>query len=51
MLGNMMVALNKKTLKSYVKLGERLGLWTSLDQKTLDTKGIVVNRLIIEFKK
>ena len=50
MLGNMMVALNKRILKSYAKLGDRLGLSTNLDQRTLDTKGVVVNRLIIEFK-
>ena len=49
MLGNMMVALNRRILRSYVKLGDTLGLWSSLDQVTLNTKGVTTRRLYAEW--
>ena len=39
MLGHMMAALNRRILRSYVKLGVRLGHWQSLDQTYIDSKG------------
>jgi len=36
-------------LRSYVKLGDRLGLWSSLDQVTLNTKGVTTRRLYAEW--
>ena len=35
----MMVALNRKILRIYVKLGDRLGLWSSNDQVYIDIHG------------
>ena len=49
MLGNMMVELNRKILKSYVKLGERLGHWSSLDQTYIDSKGRTGRRLYADW--
>ena len=49
MLGNMMVALNRKILKLYVKLGDTLGLWSSLNQVTLNTEGVTTRRLYAEW--
>jgi len=49
MLGNMMAALNRRILRSYVKLGDTLGLWSSLDQVTLNTKGVTTRRLYAEW--
>ena len=49
MLGNMMVGLNRKILKSYVKLGERLGHWSSLDQTYIDSKGRTGRRLYADW--
>ena len=43
-----MVALNRRILRSYVKLGDTLGLWSSLDQVTLNTKGVTTRRLYAE---
>mgnify|MGYP001477846251 CR=1 FL=1 len=39
MLGHMMAALNRKILRSYVRLGVRLGHWSSLDQVYIDSQG------------
>ena len=49
MLGNMMVALNRKILKLYVKLGDTLGLWSSLNQVTLNIEGVTTRRLYAEW--
>ncbi len=49
MLGNMMVELNKKILSSYVKLGERLGHWSSLNQTYIDSKGRTGRRLYADW--
>ena len=49
MLGNMMAALNRKILKSYVKLGDRLGLWSSNDQVYIDIQGKTGRRLYAEW--
>ena len=49
MLGHMMAALNRKILRSYVKLGDTLGLWSSLDQVTLNTEGVTTRRLYAEW--
>ena len=49
MLGHMMVALNRKILRSYVKLGVRLGLWLSNDQKTINQHGECTRRLYAEW--
>ena len=32
-----------------MKLGDRLGLWSSLDQVTLNTKGVTTRRLYAEW--
>ena len=39
MLGRMMAELNRKILRSYVRLGVRLGHWSSLDQVYIDSNG------------
>ena len=39
MLGHMMAALNRRILRSYVRLGDRLGLWQSNDQETINLHG------------
>ena len=44
-----MVALNRKILKLYVKLGDTLGLWSSLNQVTLNTEGVTTRRLYAEW--
>ena len=49
MLGHMTEELNRKTLSTYVKLGERMGLWTSHEQGTLNMKGERTQRIIIEW--
>ena len=49
MLGHMMAGLNRKILRSYVKLGDTLGLWSSLDQVTLNTEGVTTRRLYAEW--
>ena len=49
MLGNMMAALNRKILRIYVKLGDRLGLWQSNDQVTLNIQGVTTRRLYAEW--
>ena len=49
MLGHMTEELSKKTLRSYAKLGEDMGLWTSHEQSTLNSKGESTQRIIIEW--
>ena len=49
MLGNMMAALNRKILRLYVKLGDTLGLWSSLNQVTLNIEGVTTRRLYAEW--
>ena len=49
MLGHMMAVLNRKILKLYVKLGARLGHWSSLDQKYIDLHGKTGRRILIEW--
>ena len=49
MLGRMMEELNRKTLRSYAKLGEEKGLWSRVDQTTLDSEGKQTRRLIISW--
>ena len=49
MLGLMMAALNRKILRTYVKLGDRLGLWLSNDQVTINIKGETTRRLYAEW--
>ena len=49
MLGNMMAALNRKILSSYVKLGDRLGLWSSNNQVHIDIHGKTGRRLYAEW--
>ena len=49
MLGRMMAALNRKILKLYVKLGDRLGLWSSNNQVYIDLHGKTGRRLYAEW--
>ena len=49
MLGNMMVELNRKILRAYVKLGVRLGHWSSLDQTYIDSQGRTGRRLYADW--
>ena len=49
MLGLMMEALNRKILRTYVKLGDRLGLWLSNDQVTINQHGECTRRLYAEW--
>ena len=49
MLGHMMAALNRRILRSDVRLGERLGLWQSNDQVTLNIQGVTTRRLYAEW--
>ena len=49
MLGRMMAGLNRKILRSYVKLGDTLGLWQSNDQVTLNIEGVTTRRLYAEW--
>ena len=44
-----MAALNRKILRAYVKLGDRLGLWSSNDQVTLNIQGVTTRRLYAEW--
>ena len=45
----MMEALNRKILRTYVKLGDRLGLWLSNDQVTINQHGECTRRLYAEW--
>jgi len=45
----MMAALNRKILKAYVRLGVRLGHWTSLDQKHISQDGSTSRRLYADW--
>ena len=49
MLGLMMAALNRKILKAYVRLGVRLGHWSSLDQKYIDLHGKTGRRILTDW--
>ena len=49
MLGRMMVVLNRKILSLYVKLGDRLGLWSSNNQVYIDLHGKTGRRLYAEW--
>ena len=49
MLGLMMEELNRKILRTYVKLGDRLGLWLSNDQVTINQHGECTRRLYAEW--
>ena len=49
MLGHMMEALNRRILRSYVKLGDRLGLWQSNNQVYIDIQGKTGRRLYAEW--
>ena len=49
MLGVMMAALNRKILILYVKLGDRLGLWSSNNQVYIDIEGKTGRRLYAEW--
>ena len=49
MLGRMMVVLNRKILSLYVKLGERLGLWSSNNQVYIDIHGKTGRRLYADW--
>jgi len=50
MLGNMMVELNRKILRAYVKLGVRLGHWSSNDQTYIDTHGKTGRRVYADWE-
>ena len=45
----MMDALNRKILRIYVKLGDRLGLWSSNNQVYIDIHGKTGRRLYAEW--
>ena len=49
MLGNTMAGLNRKILRSYVKLGVRLGHWQSLDQTYIDIHGETGRRVYADW--
>ena len=49
MLGHMMAALNRKILSLYVRLGERLGHWSSNNQVYIDIHGKTGRRLYAEW--
>ena len=49
MLGNTMVELNRKILRSYVRLGVRLGHWQSLDQTYIDSHGQTGRRVYADW--
>ena len=49
MLGHMMEALNRRILRAYVKLGERLELWSSNDQVYIDLHGKTGRRIYAEW--
>ena len=44
-----MAALNRKILRAYVKLGDRLGLWSSNDQVYIDLHGKTGRRILTEW--
>ena len=44
-----MAALNRRILRSYVRLGDRLGLWQSNDQVTINIQGETTRRLYAEW--
>ena len=44
-----MAALNRKILSLYVRLGERLGHWSSLNQTYIDSKGMTGRRLYADW--
>ena len=50
MLGNTMAGLNRKILRSYVKLGERMGHWSSLDQTYIDSHGKTGRRVYADWE-
>ena len=45
----MMVELNRKILRAYVKLGERMGHWSSNDQTYIDLHGKTGRRLYADW--
>ena len=49
MLGHMMAALNRKILRSYVRLGVRLGHWQSNDQVYIDIQGKTGRRVYADW--
>ena len=49
MLGHMMAELNRRILRTYVKLGAHLGHWSSLDQVYIDSKGMTGRRLYADW--
>ena len=49
MRGSMMAALNRKILSLYVRLGVRLGHWSSLDQKYIDLHGKTGRRILTDW--
>ena len=50
MLGHMMAALNRKILSRYVRLGERLGHWSSNNQTYIDLHGKTGRRLYADWE-
>ena len=50
MLGHMMAALNRKILSLYVRLGEHLGHWSSLNQTYIDSRGKTGRRLYADWE-
>ena len=49
MLGLMMAALNRKILRAYVRLGVRLGHWSSNDQTYIDLHGKTGRRVYADW--
>ena len=49
MLGRMMGELNRKILRSYVRLGVRLGHWQSNDQTYIDIHGKTGRRVYADW--
>ena len=45
-----MVELNRRILRSYERLGVRLGHWNSLDQTYIDSKGMTGRRLYADWE-
>ena len=50
MHGVMMAALNRKILKAYVRLGVRLGHWSSNDQVYIDIQGKTGRRVYADWQ-
>ena len=50
MLGHMMAGLNRKILSLYVKLGDRMGLWSSNNQIYIDLHGKTGRRLYADWE-